>query len=91
MSEMQKLDAILTEMGIEHIYDHEYRGGEGIVVTKNGKYCWDVICVPDSYGWNEGLLEVMGKPLVGHYNVMGCCTAEDVLKMLKGNEAHAKP
>lgn len=79
-TEMQKLDAALTEMGVEHTYDREYMGGEQIVVTENEKYRWDAICTPDSYGWQDGLLEVMG------YR-----TAEDVLKMLKGSEAHAKP
>ena len=82
-TEMNKLDAALTEMGVEHIYDHEYRGGEQIVVTEKSKYRWDAICTPDSYGWNEGLLEVMGKPLIGHNGVMGYRTAEDVLKMMK--------
>ena len=83
MTEMQKLNAALTEMGVEHIYDHEYRGGEQIVVTEKGKYRWAAICAPDSYGWNEGLLEVMGKPLIGHNGSMGYLTAEDVLKMMK--------
>lgn len=50
MTEMQKLDAALTEMGVEHIYDHEYRGGEQIVVTEKGRYRWAAICTPDSYG-----------------------------------------
>lgn len=40
----------------------------------------------------DGLLEVMGKPLVGDgKNVLGFLTADDVLKMLNGSEAHAKP
>ena len=89
--EMDKLDASLTEMGVEHTYNDDYMGGVQIVVTENGKYRWDAICTPDSYGWNEGLLEVMGKPLLGHGGVMGYRTAEDVLKMLKGSETHAKP
>ena len=91
MTEMQKLAAALTEMGIEHTYDKDFQNGAQIVVTKNGKYCWDAICTPDSYGWNEGLLEVMGKPLLGHAGVMGYRTAEDVLKMLKESKANAKP
>ena len=92
MTEMQKLDAALTEKGIVHTYDHEYMGGEQIVVTENGKYRWDAICIPASYGYQDGLLEVMGKPLMGSdKNVLGYLTAEDVLKMLKGGEAHAKP
>ena len=83
MAEMQKLDAALTEMGIEHAYYHEHLGGEQIVVTKNGKYRRDAICIPASYGWQHGLLEVMGKPLLGNGNdVLGHLTAEDVLKML---------
>lgn len=90
-TEMQKLDAALTEMGVEHTYDREYMGGEQIVVTENGKYRWDAICTPYSYGWQDGLLEVMGKPLLGHGGVMGYRTAEDILKMLKRSETHAKP
>jgi hypothetical protein len=92
MTEMQKLDAALTEMGVEHTYDLEYMDGEQIIVLKNGKYHWDAICIPGSYGWGDGLLEVMGKPLVGDgKNVLGFLTADDVLKMLNGSEAHAKP
>ena len=91
MTEMQKLDAALTEMGIEHTYDHEYMDGAQIVVREDGKYLWDAICTPYSYGWKEGLLEVMGKPLLGHGGVMGYRTAEDVLKMLKGGKDHDKP
>lgn len=83
MTEMQKLDAALTEMGIEHTYDREFRSGEQIVVTKNGEYQWDAIRTPFSYGYDEGLLEVMGKPLIGHNGIMGYRTAEDVLKMMK--------
>lgn len=90
-TEMQKLDAALTEMGVEYTYDREYMGGEQIVVTENEKYRWDAICTPDSYGWQDGLLEVMGKPLLGHGGVMGYRTAEDILKMLKRGETHAKP
>lgn len=91
-TEMNKLDAALTEMGIEHTYDREYMGGEQIVVTKNGKYRWDAICIPASYGYQDGLLEVMGKPLLGNGNdVLGYLTAEDILKMLKESEARAKP
>ena len=85
MTEIQKLDAALTEMGIEHTYNHEYRGGEQIVVLKNGKFYWDAICILASCGGVVGLLEVMGKPLLGNDNdVRGFLTAEDVLKMLKG-------
>lgn len=91
MTEMQKLDAALTEMGIKHTYDKDFQNGAQIVVTENGKYSRDAICTPYSYGWKEGLLEVMGKPLLGHAGVMGYRTADDVLKMLNGSEAHAKP
>jgi hypothetical protein len=46
-TEMNKLDAALTEMGIEHTYDREFKSGEQIVVTKNGEYQWDAICTAD--------------------------------------------
>lgn len=84
MTEMDKLDAALTEMRIEHTYDREFQSGAQIVVTENGKYRWDAICTPYSYGGVGGLLEVMGMPLLGHGGVMGYRTAGDVLKMLKG-------
>ena len=87
MTEMQKLDAALTEMGIEHTYDREFQNGSQIVVTENGKYRWDAICTPASYGWPEGLLEVMGKPLLGNSNdVLGYLKAYDVLRMMKGGD-----
>lgn len=89
MTEMQKLDAALTEIGIEHTYDREYMDGTQIIVREDGKYRWDAICTPYSYGWKEGLLEVMGKPLLGHAGVMGYLTANDVLNLLKGGTAHA--
>lgn len=84
MTEIQKLDAALTEMGIEHTYDKDFQNGAQIVVTENGEYSWDAICTPYSYGGVGGLLEVIGEPLLGHGGVMGYRTAEDVLKMLKG-------
>ncbi len=86
MTEMDKLDAALTEMGIEHTYDKEFQNnGAQIVVTENGEYLWDAICTSYSYGGAEGLLEVMGEPLLGNGNdVQGCLTAEGVLWMMKG-------
>lgn len=89
MTEMDKLDAALTEMGIEHTYDHEYMGGTQIVVREDGKYHWDAICTPYSYGFKKGLLEVMGKPLLGKNGVAGHLTADDVLNLLKGGTAYA--
>lgn len=82
-TEMNKLDAALTEMGIEHTYDREFKSGEQIVVTKNGEYQFDAICTPFAYGCDEGFLEVMGKPLLGHDGVQRYLTADDVLKMMK--------
>lgn len=85
MTEMAKLKAALEKMGVEHSYKRHFDGGEQIVVTTAGEYEWDAICTPHSYGGTEGLLEVMGKALIGNdVDVRGHLTAEDVLEMMKG-------
>lgn len=83
MTEMDKLDAALTEMGIEHTYDRDFDGGTQIIVYKDGKRLWDAVCTRFSYGGYGGLLEVMGRSLLGHNSVKGRLTADDVVKMVK--------
>lgn len=87
MSEMDKLDAALTEMGIEHTYERNRQidGGSQIIATNGEKILWDAVCSRFSYGGKHGLLEVMGGYLLdGHKSVVeGWLTAEDVVEMVK--------
>ena len=50
---------------------------------ENGDVIWDAICHYGSYGYEEGLLEVMGEKLIGHDDVEGYLTADDVIEMIK--------
>lgn len=58
-----------------------------IVTMKDGEYLWDAICHPGSYGYEQGLLEVMGVPVVGHGDVEGWLTADQVFERWQKWEA----
>lgn len=61
-------------------------GGEQIIVYENGERVWDVICGHGSYGAQQGLLEVMGDPVVipeDGDSVAGYLKAVDVIKRLE--------
>lgn len=85
MTEMDKLDAALTEMGIEHTYDRNFDGGTQIIVCEDGQRKWDAICTRFSYGGRDGLLEVYGWPLTDGRGVRGFLTAEDVVELIREN------
>lgn len=94
MTEMQKLDEMLTSLNIPHTYgrrfpdlDKEKRPGSKIdwgtqiiVTTEKGKRLWDAVCGYGSYGFEDGLLEIMGDIVPeGGDSVLGYLTADDVL------------
>lgn len=58
-----------------------------LVLDEKGKVKWDAICHWGSYGWREGLLEIMGdivnEKRVGD-QVEGWLTAQDVIDRLEG-------
>lgn len=83
MSEMNKLDAALTEMGIQHTYDRNFDGGTQIIVEDGRKRLWDAVCTRFSYGGKDGLLELYGKALLGNGDVKGWLTADDVIELVK--------
>lgn len=63
-------------------------GGRHQIIVENarGKRVWDAICQWGSYGYTEGLLEVMGAPVVRKADgdtVCGYLTAEDVARRLE--------
>lgn len=83
MTEMDKLDAMLTERGIEHTYDRDYQDcGTQIIVYEHGERVWDAVCTRFSYGGKDGYLEVMAENLP--MKVEGWLTAEQVMKMAYG-------
>lgn len=85
MTEMDKLDAMLTERGIEHTYDRDFQDcGTQIIVFEHGKRVWDAVCTRFSYGGMDGYLEVMAESLPT--KVEGWLTAEQVVKMVYGEE-----
>lgn len=54
-----------------------------IIVYKNGKRSWDAICNYGSYGYEEGLLEIMGDIVPpGCGTVEGWLTAKNVIDRL---------
>jgi hypothetical protein len=89
MSEMEKLEKYLKEKGYKYDRKQEqwgyYNINQIIVYDKEGKRQWDAICHRGSYGYEQGLLEIMGsivKP--GGDRVEGWLTAEDIIKRLEG-------
>lgn len=85
MTEMDKLDAMLTERGIEHTYDRNFQDcGTQIIVYEHGEHAWKAVCTRFSYGGKDGLLEVMAENLPT--KVEGWLTAEQVMQMVYGEE-----
>ena len=80
-TEMDKLAAKLTEMGIQFEDRQIY-----LTVYEKGRKVWDAVCSPFSYGGQSGLLEVMGVIVDGkreNGEVKGWQTADDVIQMVK--------
>ena len=99
MTELDKLEAYLKERSIdyERIDQNAEFDEEGFVLvtdrhqinvfSKSGHKIWDAICQRGSYGYRQGLLEVMGNPVVRREDgdrVRGCLTAQDVIDRLEG-------
>lgn len=86
MSELDKLENYLKERNITYNrVDRisEYSEMHQIIVYEKGKRVWDAVCYPGTYGYNKGLLEVMGGPVVKPSDgdsVCGYLTAEDVIE-----------
>lgn len=85
-TEMDKLAAKLTEMGIE-FEDRQicFTTGRQITVYENGRKVWDAVCSPFHYGGQCGLLEVMGVIVDGKLEngeVKGWQTSDQVIEMV---------
>ena len=92
MDELDKLEEYLKNNDYEYKRIDEtvnsYLNRHQIIVYENGKRSWDAICHIGSYGYEEGLLEVMGDKVLPKGckdAVCGYLTAQDIIDMLEGN------
>lgn len=54
-----------------------------IIVYNGERRVWDAICHPGSYGYEQGLLEIMGT-IAKNDDVEGFLTADQIIEKLKG-------
>lgn len=103
MTEMEKLVEYLDKSGANYERIKEtnimtFPGGNDIDLGRNqvvvydngGCYKWDAICQFGSFGYKEGLLEIMGDIVdegKDGDSVAGWLTAESVIKRVKAQEA----
>jgi len=86
MTEMDKLENYLKDQGFQYERIINLCQNQ-IVVYRNKKRDWDAICQPGSYGYEQGLLEVMGSRVVRSSDgdsVCGHLTAQQVIDRLEG-------
>lgn len=97
MTELDKLERYLQDTGIKYErIDNEspYKPEAGlpenfgerhqlIVYDSMGRQVWDAICHWGSYGYEQGLLEIMGSVLTGNEDVIGFLTAQDVIDRIE--------
>lgn len=90
MTELDKLEKYLKEH--KYIYERTdadrgfFNRHQIIVYDAHAMRLWDAICHRGSYGYEEGLLEIMGtivNPKEDGDAVVGWLTAEDVIKRLE--------
>ena len=95
LTEMNKLEAYLKEHGYDYTREDkdsisdEVRGMDvhQIVVYKNDKRQWDVICHYGSFGAKSGLLEMMDETkrlVLNEDRVEGWLTADEIIRRLEG-------
>lgn len=82
-TEMDKLQAYLDKKGIDYVRKSIHDGQQIIAFDEKSNRCWDVVLHSFSYGCEDNLLEVMGEELLGHDDVVGYLTAEDVIEYIE--------
>lgn len=90
MNELDKLEAYLKERGYRYERIEKDAGKfecerhQIIVYDENDVRQWDAVCAPGSYGYEAGLLEVMGEKVVRvQDSVEGYLYADEVIKRLE--------
>lgn len=83
----QRLDDIEEKFLNKHLHK---TGGEQIVVfDEYGNRLWDAICGYGSYGYELGLLEIMGSPVIkpsDFESVAGYLTADNIIQRLESKQ-----
>ena len=82
-TEMDKLQAYLDKEGIDYVRKSIHDGQQIIAFDEKSERCWDVVLHSYSYGSEDNLLEAMGEALLGHDDVEGYLTAEDVINYIE--------
>lgn len=97
MNELDKLQKYLKEHGYEYtredVNKYPYTDIHQIIVYKNGERSWDAICHHGSFGYKEGLLEIMGDIVwddIDGDSVRGYLTADDVIARIERGKEGAK-
>lgn len=91
MSELDKLEKYLKEHNIPYERIDDFKMGlidrhQILVMDKDGCEIWDAICHFGSYGYKQGLLEIMGTLVrpEDRDSVVGWLTAEDIIRRIEG-------
>lgn len=97
MNELDKLEAYLKEHGYRYeriekdASKFECERHQIIIYDENDERQWDAICHRGSYGYEAGLLEVMGEKVVRvQDSVEGYLRADEVIKRLEEENNGAK-
>ena len=90
LKELDKLEIYLQDKGIRYERIDDFFGIERhqvVVFNNEGLRSWDAICHHGSYGWEDGLLEIMGTIVLPcGDSVEGWLTAEDVIERIEEHE-----
>lgn len=82
-AQMNKVEEYLLEKKIRYRRTSFYDGEQITVFDENGRQVWDVVIHYFSYGHDANLLEARGEALIGHDDVEGWLTAEDVISFIE--------
>lgn len=97
MTELDKLEQYVKNRGFDYErFDDEpddtiaktygINRHQVIVYDEAKRQKWDAICQYGSYGYEHGLLEVMGYWLLGDNDVKGYLTADEIIAMVEAAE-----
>ena len=96
MEQLNKLEKYLKKHGYNYSRSKRFSemncekwGDQIIVYSEDGTRLWDAICGYGSYGYEQGLLEIMGDTVVRPCDgdrVAGFLTANDVIYRLENEE-----
>lgn len=88
-TEMDKLEKYLKDNGYNYTRRPLYDGQQIIVFDRVGNRMWDVVLHIGSYGMEDSLLEAMGEALLGHDDVEGYLTADDVIRFIRHSDPNS--